>query len=133
MVGLSPKLKMPKKILKNYATRTKELCCAKNRSKKHQIFEKCNNFKNRQPCKNYSPCKDYSLCKLVGLGQKLKIAKTCEKLFHKNIRVVLCKKSLEKNTKYSRNATFLKICHLAKAISHAKAIAFAKGSAWVKN
>ena len=63
---------------------------------------------------------------MASLGQKLKMPKTCEKPFHKSIKVVLCKKPLEKNTKYSRNKTILKIGHLAKAIGHAKAIAFAK-------
>ena len=41
-------------------------------------------------------CKGYSLCKMVSLGQKLKIPKTCEKRFYKNIGVVLCKKPLQK-------------------------------------
>ena len=41
---------------------------------------------------------------------------TCEKPFNSNIRVVLCKKPLEKNTKYSRSETTLKVGHLAKAI-----------------
>ena len=36
-------------------------------------------------------------------------------------------KAAQKNTKYSRNETILKIGHLAKAI------AFAKWSVWVKN
>ena len=40
--------------------------------------------------------KGYSLCKMVSLGQKLKMPKTCEKPFYKNIKVVLCKKPLEK-------------------------------------
>ena len=70
---------------------------------------------------------------MVSLGQKLKMPKTCEKPFYKNIEVVLCKKPLQKNTKYSRNETSLKISHLAKAIAHAKAIALAKWSVWVKN
>ena len=39
----------------------------------------------------------------------------------KNIRVVLCKRPLEKNNKYSRNETLLKVADLAKAIAHAKA------------
>jgi len=67
------------------------------------------------------------------LGQKLKMPKTCEKPFHKIIRVVLWKKPLEKKTKYSKNETVLKIDHVAKAIAHAKAIAFAKWSVSVKN
>ena len=76
----------------------------------------------------------YSLCKMVSLGQKLKIPKTCKKPLYKNIRVVLCKKPLEKknNNKYWRNKTILKIGHLAKAIVHAKNIAFAKWSVWIQ-
>ena len=76
--------------------------------------------------------KGYSLCKMVSLGQKFKIPKTCETPLSENIRVVLCKKTVPKNTKYSRNDTILKIGHLAKAIAHARAIAFAKWSVWVK-
>ena len=53
-------------------------------------------FENRLSCKGYSPCKAYSLCKMVSLGQKLKMPKTCEKPFYKNITVVLCKKPLAK-------------------------------------
>ena len=59
---------------------------------------------------------------MVILGKKLKMQKTCEKRFYKNIRVVSCKRPLEKNTKYSTNETILKIAYLAKAIAHAKAI-----------
>ena len=33
---------------------------------------------------------------MVSLGQKLKMPKTCEKPFYNNIKVVLCKKPLEK-------------------------------------
>ena len=45
-----------------------------------------------------------------------------------DLRVVLCKKPLEKKkTKYSRNETIFKVGHLTKAI------AFAKWSVWVKN
>ena len=33
---------------------------------------------------------------MVSLGQKLKMPKTCEKPFYKNIKVVLCKKQVEK-------------------------------------
>jgi len=42
-------------------------------------------------------------------------------------------KTAQKNTKYSRNETILKIGHLERAIAHAKAIAFPKSSVWVKN
>ena len=119
--------------MKKHSTRTLELFCAENRSKKHQILEKGDDFESRPSCKGFSPCKGYSLCKMVSLGEKLKIPKTCEKAFHKNIRVVLCKKPLEKNTKYSKNETIMKIGHLAKAIAHAKALRFGKWSVWIKN
>ena len=58
----------------------------------------------------------YSLCKMVSLGAKLITLETCEKQFYNNIRVVLCKKTARKNTKYSRNEKVLQIGHLAKAI-----------------
>ena len=64
--------------------------CAKNRLRKHQIFQKWDDFENRPSCKGYS------LGKMVSLGQKLKFRKTCEKRFFNHIRVVLCKKPLEK-------------------------------------
>ena len=43
--------------------------CAEDRLRKHQIFEKCDEFKNRPPCK------DYRLGEIVSLGQKLKLEK----------------------------------------------------------
>ena len=39
-------------------------------------------------------------------------------------------KTAQKNTKYSRNKTMLKIGHLAKSIAFGWAIAFAKYSIW---
>ena len=84
------------KHAKNDSTRTLEWFSVNNRSKKHQIFEKWEDFENRPSCKGYSPWKGYSLCKMVRLGQELKMPKTCEKRFYKNIRVALCKKPLEK-------------------------------------
>ena len=78
------------KRAKKDSTSTLELFCAKNRCKKHQIFEKWDHFENRPSCKGYR------LCKMVSLGQKLKWPKTCEKIFYKHVRVVLCKKPLQK-------------------------------------
>ena len=49
------------------------MLCAKNRSKKHLIFEKCEHFHKGQ---NWPQRVGYSLCKIVSLGQKLKTAKT---------------------------------------------------------
>ena len=84
------------KHAKNHSTKTPELFCAKNGSKKHPILKKRDNFENQPSCKGYSPCKGYSLCKMVSLVQKLKMLKTCEKPFYKNSTLVLCKKRLEK-------------------------------------
>ena len=73
----------------------------KKRIEKHQIFEKWENFENGPSCKGYRPCN------MLRLGQKLKIPKTYEKSFYKNVRVVRSvQKTARKNTKYSRNETF---------------------------
>ena len=79
-----------KKSFKNDSTSTLELFCAKNRCKKHQILEKWDHFENPPSCKGYT------LCKMVSLGQNFKSPKTCEKRFYKHVRVLLCKKPLEK-------------------------------------
>ena len=85
---------MGKTIIKEYQSYSKQ----KTARKKKQISEKWDDFENRSYCKDYSPCKGYSLCRLVSLGQKLKMPKSGEKPFYKNIRVVLCKKPLEKTS-----------------------------------
>ena len=69
------------------------------------------NFENRPSCKRYSPCE------MVNFSRKLKMPKTCEKTFSKNIRVALCKKQLEKNPKHSRNATSCKNYTPCKMVS----------------
>ena len=61
-------------------------------------------------------------CKILTLHQKIKFQKACEKPFYKSFRVVPRKKAVEKNRKYLRNKSILKINR------HAKAIAFAKSS-----
>ena len=63
---------------------------------------------------------------MVSLAQKLKFQKTCQNPFYKSFRIVLCKKTVPKKSKYSRNESILKIGH------HAKAIAHAKSSLWVR-
>ena len=87
---------------KNDCTITLELFCAKNRCKKHQIFEKWDHFENRPSCKGYR------LCKMVSLRQKVKRPKTCEKRFYKHVRVVLCKKPLEKTPNIQEMRPFSK-------------------------
>ena len=54
------------------------------------MFEKWDDFENRPSCKGYS------LCKIVSLVKNLKFKKTCKKRFFNHVRVVLCKKTIEK-------------------------------------
>ena len=79
-----------KKHVKIYSASDLQMFCAKNRLKKHQIFQKWDDFENRPSCKAYS------LCKIVTLGQKFKFQKTCQNLFSKWFTNVLRKKPLEK-------------------------------------
>ena len=58
-------------------------------------------------------CKGYSPCEILTLAQNLNFQKTCQNPFYKSFRVVLCKKPLQKKTKYSRNESILKIGHHA--------------------
>ena len=120
IVSLGQKLKFKTTCEKRFFNHVRVVFC-KDRLRKHQIFDKWDDFENRPSCKGYS------LCKIVSLGQKLKFKKTCKKRFFNHVRLVLCKKTDWENTKCSRNETILKIGH------HAKAIAFAKWSVWVKN
>ena len=115
------KIKIQKNVRKNDSLITLELFFGKSRLGKHQIFDKWDDFENR------SSCKGYSVGKMVSLRQKLKFRKTCEKRFFNHIRVVLCKRPLEKTTDIRKKTTILKIGH------HAKAIALAKWSVWVKH
>ena len=56
---------------RNDSTSRLELFCAKNRWKKHQIFEKWDHFKNRPSCKGKGHLAK-ALCKMVSFGQKFK-------------------------------------------------------------
>ena len=58
-------------------------------------------------------CKGYSPCKILTLAQKLKLQKICQNPFYKSFTVVLCKKPVQKNNKYSRKESILKIGHHA--------------------
>ena len=91
--------------MKNDSTITLELLYAKNGSKKHLIFQKWEHFENSQ---NWPRSKGYRLCKIAGLGQKVKMPKTCEKRFYNHIRVVVCKKRLEKTPNIRKMRAFWK-------------------------
>ena len=96
------------KRAKNDSTSTLELFCAKNRCKKHEIFEKWDHFENRPSCDGYR------LCKMVSLGQKVKRPKTCEKRLYKHVRVVLRKKPLEKTPNIRETRPFWKLAILQR-------------------
>ena len=81
------------------------MLCARNRSNKHLIFEKREQFENghnRQRCIGYSPWK------MLTLGLKLKMRKRCEKRFFDLIKNVVCKKALQQtpNIRKKRAVTF---------------------------
>ena len=72
-------------------------------------------------------CKGYSPCKILTLAQKLKFQKTCQNPFYKSFRVVLCQKTAQNKTKYSRNESILKIGHHAcKGYSPCKILTLAQ-------
>ena len=48
----------------------------------------------------------YSPSKMVRLGQKLKMPKRCEKLLKKHIKVVACKKPLQKTPNTGKITAF---------------------------
>ena len=54
-----------------------------------------------------------SLCKMLSLGQKLKMQKTCDKRLYKHIRLVLCKKRLQKAANISEMRPFWKLAKMA--------------------
>ena len=119
MVSLAQKFKWPKKCEKRFYKHVRVVL-------RKKPLEKTPNIREMRPFWKSAILQRVGLCKTVSLGQKLKWPKTWEKRFYKHVRVVLCKKPLQKNTIYSRNETILKIGHLAKAID------FAKWSVWVK-
>ena len=104
MVSLAQKLKMPKRCEKRLYDHIKVVVC-KNRSKKHLIFEKWQHFENGQ---NWPRCMGYSPCKMFSLGQKLKMAKRCEKRLYDHIKVFVCKKPLQKTPNIRKMTGFWK-------------------------
>ena len=56
--------------------------------------------------KNGHNAKAIAHAKYVTLGQKIKLPKTCEKRFYKHIRVVLCKKRLQKTANIRKMRAF---------------------------
>ena len=88
-----------------------ELFFAKDRLRKHQIFEKWDEFENRPSCNGYS------LCKIVSLGQKLTFKETCDKRFFNHVRLVLCKKPIEKTPNVGEMRRFWKSAIMQGAVA----------------
>ena len=95
LVSLDEKFKMPKTCEKQFHKNSTVVLWEKQLKKTLNIREMRGFWKSAIWDKGYSPCKGYKICQMVSLGQKLKMPKTCEKRFHKNIRVVLWKKPLK--------------------------------------
>ena len=55
----------------------------------------------------------YSLWKVVSLGQKLKMPKTCDKRLYKHIRLVSCKRPLQKAANIWEMRPFWKLAKMA--------------------
>ena len=92
MVSLRQKLKMLKTCEKLFVKNLVVVLCKKTPANIREMRQ----FLKSPSCKGYSPGKDNSLIKIVSLCQKLKMPKTCQELFYKNILVVFCKKTLKK-------------------------------------
>ena len=99
---LGSKIKIPKNMSKFILQIIYSCSVQKNTRKKTQMVEKWDHFKNRPSCKGYSPCKIFTW------GQKLKLKKTCQNPLYKSFTLLLWKKPLKKENKYSRNDTILK-------------------------
>ena len=90
MVSLAQKFKCPETCEKRFYKHVRVVLWEKKPLEKTQIFKKWDHFENRPSCEGYR------LCKTVSLAQKFKCLETCEKRFYKHVRVLLCKKPLEK-------------------------------------
>ena len=87
------KIEIPKKNKENDSRSPIKLFHAKNKSKKHLIFEKSDVFANWQKSLLW---KGYSLWKMVSLGQKLKLQKITASDSGTTIKMFHAKKQLRK-------------------------------------
>ena len=118
--------------LQNYHSASK-IKIQKNMSKSIlQIIQSCSVQKTARENTKYS--RNESILKIgnqplqnAHFGSKIKIPKNMSKSILHIIQSCSVQKTARKNTKYSTNASILKIGH------HAKAIALPKSSLWVKN
>ena len=95
---------MHKNILKTFLQHIAVVLCKK-RLQKQPTFEKWEHFENGQ---KWPPSKGYRLCKIVTLGLKFKMQKNILKTFLQHIKVVLCKKRLQKTANIRKMRLFWK-------------------------
>ena len=88
---LAQKLKFQKTCQNPFYKSFLVVLCKKNAPKNSKYSRNESIFKI-----GHIECKGYSPCKILTLAQKLKFQRTCQNPFYKSLRVVLCKKPLQK-------------------------------------
>ena len=101
MLTFRQKIQLPKTCEKRFYKHIKVVLS------KRQL-EKAANIRKTRAFLKWPQCKGYSPCKILKLGQKIKLPKTCDKCFYKHIKVVLCKRQLEKAANIRKTRAFLK-------------------------
>ena len=114
MVSLGQKFKMPQTCEKPFYRNVTVVLRKKPLEKTPNIREMRPFWKSPMSGKGYRPCK------MVSLGQKLKMPKTCEKPFYRNIRVVLRKKPVKKKPNIREMRPFWKSAFSGKGYSPCK-------------
>ena len=90
-----------------------------NRWKKHQIFQKWDDFEARPPCRGCSPCKGYGPLQNRQFGSKIKMATNMRKTVSTSTDWCCCVQiTAGKNTKYSWNETGVENRPSCKEYSH---------------
>ena len=105
MPSLAQTLKLPKTCVKRLHKHITAVLF-KTRSKKQLIFEKWDDFENRQ---KWPLCKGYSLCKMVSLRQKIKLLKTTPQAHHR----CSFQKTIEKTPNIRKMRRFWKSAKMA--------------------
>ena len=72
MVSFGQKIKIQKNVRKNDSLITLELFCGKSRLRKHQIFDKWDNFENRSSCKGYSVGKNGQFASTIKIQKNMR-------------------------------------------------------------
>ena len=111
MLSLAKKLKMPKRCEKRLYDHTRVIVFKKPLQKTRNIRKMIAFWKWQKLAKFHGL---YSLCKMVSLGQKVEMLKRREKRFYDHIRLVVCKKPIQKMLHIRKITAFWKWQKLAK-------------------